>query len=365
MSRDLRERLERAPLPDAEDARRRAWTIVRAAAPAERSRRRWRLPLVALLAAAGVTLALTPPGAAVGEWVRERVDPPEHPAQPAAKPATRLPAGGRLLVRDSHGVAVVAPDGTRTRLGRFDGATWSPRGLFVAAWTARGLTALTPEGEERWQITAPSRIRAARWSPDGFRIAYITAGGWVHVVAGDGSGDRVFARARSAIPAWRPDAPHTLALVSPSGRVEARDADTGKLIARARKAEPPNSRTLSWSSNGERIAAIAPRGIRVFDLRHQRFSRIAPPARSRFTAAAFSPTRRTLARVTRSRGGSTVTAGHQVFATRGRITGAEWSPDGRWLMLEAPAADQLIAVRVHGAPRVLSFPGGRIQGWTR
>jgi hypothetical protein len=277
MSRALHERLERAPLPDAERARRRAWTLVRAAAPAERTRRRRRLPLLALLAAAAVTLALTPPGAAVGEWVRDRVDPPKRPAQPAAEPATRLPAVGRLLVRDSHGVAVVAQDGTRRGVGRFDGATWSPRGLFVAAWAGTRLSALTPAGDARWQISAPSRIRAAIWSPDGFRIAYVTAGGWLHIVAGDGSGDRILARTRSTIPAWRPDAPHTLALVSASGRIEARDVDTGKLIAGPGASAPAGARTLSWSSGGERVAAIAPREIRVFDLHHKRSARIAPP----------------------------------------------------------------------------------------
>jgi hypothetical protein len=32
-------------------------------------------------------------------------------------------------------------------------------------------------------------------------------------------------------------------------------------------------------------------------------------------------------------------------------------------MLDAP--DQLVAVRVVGAPRVLSFPGDRLEGWSR
>jgi hypothetical protein len=32
-------------------------------------------------------------------------------------------------------------------------------------------------------------------------------------------------------------------------------------------------------------------------------------------------------------------------------------------MLETP--DQLVAVRVVGGPRVLSFPGGRLEGWAR
>jgi hypothetical protein len=32
-------------------------------------------------------------------------------------------------------------------------------------------------------------------------------------------------------------------------------------------------------------------------------------------------------------------------------------------MLETP--DQLVAVRVIGSARVLSFPGGRLEGWSR
>jgi hypothetical protein len=58
-----------------------------------------------------------------------------------------------------------------------------------------------------------------------------------------------------------------------------------------------------------------------------------------------------------------VRAGRALFATRGRIGAVAWSPDGRWLMLEAPG--QLVAVRVAGTSRVLSFPGGRLDGWSR
>jgi hypothetical protein len=362
MSEDLRDRLERAPLPDAEDARRRAWTVVRAAAPAAaKRRRRWRAPIVALIAAGAVTIAVTPPGAAVGDWVRDRVDPPQR----APQPATRLPAPGRLLVRDGGGLAVVAHDGTRTALGRFDGATWSPHGLFVAAWRGAELNALTPRGTVRWRIAAPERIRAARWSPDGFRIAYITAGDLVRVVAGDGSGDRPFAQAGPAIPAWRPGSPHVLALVSATGRIVVRDVDTGALVARPRGAVPAGTRTLSWSPGGRLLAATGPLEIRVFDLRRERSRPIAPPPQSRFTAATFAPNHPTLAVVTRSHGRSSVTAGREVFATRGRITGATWSLDGSWLMLDAPRARQLIAVHIRGGPSVLSFPGGRVDGWSR
>src|SRR5215207_1107992 len=240
MNDELRDRLESAPLPGAEDARRRAWTVVRGAAPPARPRRlRPRVALLALIAAGAVTIAATPPGAAVGEWVRDRMDPPPQPApEAAATPATRLPAPGRLLVRGAHGVAVVASDGTRTALGRFDGATWSPHGLHVAAWRGTQLSALTPGGALRWRVAAPQRVVAARWSPDGYRVAYLTADDRVRVVAGDGTGDRSFADARPAIPAWRPSSPHVLALVSPAGRIEVGDVDTGVLVARPRGAAP-------------------------------------------------------------------------------------------------------------------------------
>ena len=377
MSRDLRDRFERAPLPDAEDARRRAWSVVSAAAPpaATRSRmRRWRVPVVALLVAAGAAVALTPPGAAVGEWVRARVTTPKKAAEPVTKPATRLPASGRLLVRDERGIAVVAHDRTRTVLGRYDGATWSPRGLFVAAWRGTRLSALTPAGAVRWQVTAPQPIRTARWSLEpGFRVAYLTSGGQLRIVNGDGTGDRPFARAGPAAPAWRPRAGHVLAYATLSGRVEVRDVDTGALIA-SPHATVPRARMLSWTSSGRRLAVMSAHEIRVFDLHRNSSRTIAPPsdsgfkdaprARARFTAAAFSPTGATLAIVTRSRGRSTLTAGRELFATRGRITGATWSHDGRWLMLDAPDARQLIAVRVRGAPSVLSYPGGRVQGWS-
>lgn len=368
MSDELRDRLEQAPVPDAEQARRRAWTVVRSAAPApaERPRRLgWRAPIAAVATAAAVTFAFTPPGAAVGEWVRDRVDPPAPAPQPPARAATRLPAPGRLLVRDARGVTVVDHDGSRTRIGRFDGATWSPRGLFVAAWRGARLSAVSPDGAVRWEIAAPQRIRAARWSPDGFRIAYLTAGGGLRVVAGDGTGDRELARAAAAIPAWRPRSAHTLAFVARSGGIQVRDADGGAVLARPRGAVPPGTRTLSWAADGRRVAATGAHEIRIFDVRGGRARRIARLAPARWTAAAFSPIHSTLARVERSRGRSTVSAGRQVFATRGRITSATWSPDGRWLMLDTPDARQLIAVRVRGAPRVLSFPGGRLEGWSR
>jgi hypothetical protein len=365
MSDELRHRLEQAPLPDADDAERRAWAVVRSAAPAPRPRRwRRRGSLAALVAAVGLTIAVTPPGAAVGEWVRDRVDPPARELQPAATPANRLPTAGRLLVRDARGIAVVAHDGSRTRLGRYDGATWSPHGRFVAAWHGTRLTALTPAGEVRWQIDAPARVRAARWSPGlGYRIAYLTDGNRLRVVAGDGTGDRPLAATDGAIAAWRPGSDRALAFLTSAGRLEVRDVDTGALIDAPRGRVPAGSRALSWSAGGRLLAAAGRRQIRVYDMRRGSSRLIASRARERFTAAAFSPADSTLARIARVAGRSTLLTGRELFATRGRISGAAWSPDGGWLMLETP--DQLVAVRVVGTPRVLSFPGGRLEGWSR
>jgi hypothetical protein len=365
MSDELRRRLERAPVPDSEDAEWRAWAVVRAAAPTARSSRlRRRAPIAALVAAVGVAVAVTPPGAAVGEWVRDRVDPPKRAPQPTVTPASRLPADGRLLIHDARGIAVVAQDGKRTRLGRYDGAAWSPHGRFVAAWRGTRLTALTPAGEVRWEIEAPARIRAARWSPDlGYRVAYVTDDDRLRVVAGDGTGDRPLAPTGAAIPAWRPGGDDALAFVTPAGRLEVRDVDTRALIERPRGSVPRATRALSWSAGGRLVAAAGPRQIRIFDLRRDDTERIAARPRERFAAAAFSPAHPTLARISRTGGRSTVRAGRELFATRGRIGAAAWSPDGRWLMLETP--DQLVAVRVVGAPRVLSFPGARLEGWSR
>jgi hypothetical protein len=362
---ELRRRLERVPLPGADDAERRAWAVVRAAAPAPRPRRlRRRAAVAALAAAVGAGVAVTPPGAAVGDWVRDRVDPPAKRAVEVTR-ASRLPAAGRLLVRDRRGVAVVAQDGSRTRLGRYDGATWSPHGRFVTAWRGSRLTALTPAGDVRWELDAPAPIRVARWSRgDGYRIAYLTAGNRLRIVAGDGSGDRALATVGAAVPAWRPDGDRALALVSAGEHLEVRDVDTGALLERPRAPVPRGTRTLSWSAGGRLLAAAGPRAIRVYDLRDGSTRQLVHArARERFTAAAFAPDGGTLARVVRAGGRSSVHAGRELFATRGRIARAAWSPDGGWLMLQT--SGQLVAVRVAGTPRVLSFPGGRLEGWSR
>ena len=88
-------------------------------------------------------------------------------APPPAKPraVVGLPTAGRLLVQDARGLVVIRQDGGRTKLPAADGATWSPHGLFIAAWTGNELRAMEPDGDPRWRITTKQPIRNAVWSP--------------------------------------------------------------------------------------------------------------------------------------------------------------------------------------------------------
>src|SRR6185437_7031143 len=113
------------------------------------------------------------------------------PGVERAEPAlTRLPGGGDLLVQSPHGPWLVHADGSRRLLGDYDQATWSPRGLFVAAAGGRQLTAVEPHGDPHWSISSPARISSPRWAPSGYRVAYLS-GRSLRVVAGDGTGDRL------------------------------------------------------------------------------------------------------------------------------------------------------------------------------
>ena len=82
------------------------------------------LALATLLAA----LLLSPAGAAVRDWV----DDAFTASTPRPEPTLAGPGGGSLLVQRGR-PWVVQPDGSRTLLGDYEGATWSPHGLFVAA----------------------------------------------------------------------------------------------------------------------------------------------------------------------------------------------------------------------------------------
>lgn len=388
--RALRDRLRDAAVPDEAGARDRAWRVVDAAfaerGPAARRARRSPRALAAAAAvvAAAVAVGLTPPGEAVGEWVRDIVtsNPKPERVRPVLGP---LPGHGRLLVTAPSGAWILQADGTRRRLGAYDGATWSPRGLFVAVARGNMLAAVDPLGRVRWTLTRPAPVDRTSWSPDGFRVAY-RSGRELRVVYGDGALDkRLAARSAPVMPAWRPAAGHRLAAVAGDGRtVVLRDTDTGRILwladAGGRVAQ------LAWSPAGSRLLVVTPGAVKVLDAAGRTRRTVRAPAGLRMRRVAWLPVGRAFAAV-RSNAAATksdvVVAGrhsHVLFALHERLTDVLASPDGQWLLIAAPGAGQWLLVRTSGPGHLTALsrvgrqfePGGRrpaalprLEGWIR
>ena len=386
----LADALMGAPLPGADAARTRAWAVLADAhgsrVPVARSRRRGRVVALAfavLLAAAAVAVAAEPP-----RWVRHVLGDASS-ARPARVSLGALPAG-RLLVSSARGTWIVRGDGTRLRLGPWTAATWSPRGLYIAAWRDRELSAVAPDGRVAWTLAAPAAVRDARWSPDGYRIAYRRADG-LAVVAGDGTGPRVLAASvRPVAPAWRPGEPHTLAWVGARGRVEVRDVDSARVVWRS-AASVGAVRELLWSADGRRLLARGERRLVVLDVHANRIHRIDLPRAATVASAAWAPRGRRLAVALRTGTASSVsvtTSTHlpsrPTFAVPGTLTSLAWSPDASRLLVRWRESDQWLllptssrhtaasghAVATHGT-RVPAIPAisrrfgdtPAVQGW--
>ena len=290
-------------------------------------------------------------------------DEPELRSQPRP---LRLPADGKLLVQSEQGPWVVRRDGSKRLLGRYDGASWSPRGLFVVAWRDGELVALEPGGKVRWTVVTLGPADA-RWSPSGFRIAY-RSGATMRVVAGDGTGDRELIHSVAPLaPAWRPGSGHVVAAADRGGRVLAVDADSGRVLWRSEPGE--RARAIEWSADGRRIVVLSAGAVRVLDERGRTLA-----TRSRASAAAFAPRGRRLALV---RGNEVLIGTQTVFAGGGVPGDLAWSPDGRWLLVALPDANQWIFVRPDGRQLAISAavaqqfdPGAtgsgrspRVSGW--
>ncbi|HEX2287784.1 MAG TPA: hypothetical protein VHH31_03430, partial [Gaiellaceae bacterium] len=245
---------------------------------------RHRRPLTA--AAIGVAVlaaALSPPGRAVIDEVREVVGTEKVVGVQRARPALfSLPAAGRVLVSAPSGAWVVSANGSRRRLGDYDEATWSPQGLFVGASKRHQLAAVTPKGEGRWTLSRP-RVHYPRWSPSGFRIAYLS-GSNLRLVAGDGTGDRRIDSAQDVAPAWRPGAEHVLAYANRSGAVTLLATDENRTSWTAAGAAV-NPAQLEWSADATRllVARRLPGGqfaLVVFDADGRRLQTLASTASS-------------------------------------------------------------------------------------
>jgi hypothetical protein len=369
----VRHDLERIEIPDEHGARERAWSVVRSAyaerEPVPRPRSKLVPILVAAAMAIAVAAALTPPGRAVLDDVRDAVLPTRaERAQPAL---FSLPAPGRVLAVSDAGAWVVQQDGSRRLLGGYREASWSPFGRFVVASRRSELAALEPDGDVRWTLARPD-VRFPRWggTRTDTRIAYLT-GSRLHVVAGDGEDDVDAAglpAAAAVAPAWRPGRGHVVAYADTLGRVTAYDA-AGAVAFRTPPLAAPAA--LAWSPQG-RLAVATRDAVEVFSARGRRLRRL--PERG-VTALAFAPDGRlaVLARTAVSvwrRDFGQVTG---LFRGGGRLRGLAWSPDGEWLLVGWPTADQWLFLPSSGQGRIeavsnisaqlrsQSFP--RIEGW--
>jgi hypothetical protein len=372
----VRRELERVELPDEHEARERAWAFVRSAfaerAPVER-RPRYVLVAVALaVALAIVGAAISSPGQAVLDQIREAVG-----VENTAPALFRLPAPGKVLVHSDEGVWVVQQDGSRRLLGPYREASWSPFGRFVVAARANELAALEPDGTIRWTL-ARRGVRSPRWagSETDTRIAYVDTSG-IRVVAGDGTGDRLLVAHAQGPVAWRPGSGHVLAYVV-GNQIRVTDIDGGAVLWNARLATGASAvRRLVWSSDGRRLLALQPSTLRVYDGSGRVVAEDHPPDGTQDGDAAFAPGGLRIAVVRRHGAQSSVVwlaDGAPVFNGTGTFDQLAFSPNGRELVVTWRTADQWVFVRLPGERtrirgvsnvseqfRSASFP--RLEGW--
>ena len=342
--------------PDEAAAEQRAWAVVRSAyqerVPARRrASYRWPALSFAAVVAAGA-VALSPAGATVGRFITRALGV-EH----AAPALFSLPAPGRLLVSGPGGTWTVAADGSTRRLGAWTQASWSPHGLYLTVASRDQLAAVNPHGTPQWTLARPA-ISDPRWyPPTGYRVAYLS-GDDLRVVAGDGTGDHLLAASVADVaPAWRPGHPYELAYVSHEGRIVVRDADTSRTLWSANPRSTFNE--LAWSANGQRLLALSPTRVRVYTASGAPSSSALLPPGSTTVDVALSPDGHTLALVLSGSASDVVLeniqspspALHRVLSGAG-LRQVEWSPDGNWLLVSWPAANQWVFVRVAGAPRI-------------
>ena len=165
-----------------------------------------------------------------------------------------------------------------------------------------------------------------------------------------------------------------------------RDTDSGRELWRARLAAPV--RGLAWAPDGRRLVVLGPDGVTILDARGNVVRTLAAPG-TRTLAARWLPASDTFAllRTTGASGASEVVLvgararqpARRLLAIPSRLTGMLVSPDGRWLVLSAPEADQWLLVRTGAGGRISArsdvarqfdpaarSPGRapRLEGWT-
>jgi hypothetical protein len=350
----VKRRLERVPLPDEHGAEERAWNVVRAAyeqrEPVAWPRRHARPLAFAAMGVAIVAAAVTPPGQSVVNSVRDAVGRDKVVGvKNAHRELVRLPAAGPLLVQSPRGAWVVQASGSRRLLPGYAMASWSPHGKFVVGVRyGIELVALEPGGNVHWARGRKQQIAFPRWSYEGYRIAYLSDD-TLRIITGDGLRDWGLGSADARVaPAWRPGT-HDVAYVTTDGFVHVVDADSRSQTLRVHVGRVSS---LVWSSNGNSLLAVGPHAITVVPGGPTKTPYAPTPATAiapaRYTAAAFRPGSQTFTyAIARPGGRSAVYVGtRRVFTGAAPFTSLAWSPDGQWLAVGWPAANQFVFIRI-------------------
>jgi hypothetical protein len=158
--------------------------------------------------------------------------------------------------------------------------------------------------------------------------------------------------------AWRPGHAYELTYADASSRIVTRDADTGAVIwtvaPRTRISE------IAWAADGALLLALGPDGARLYNPRGRLVHSIASARGAPILDGAISADARSVALIRGGVGGDVVLASlsaGSVPKLRPVLPGnglrqLEFSPDGRWLLVSWPLADQWVFVRVAGKPRI-------------
>jgi hypothetical protein len=363
----VRHELERVAIPGEVEAYGRTWATLEAAfaerMPVPRLSHWPRVAAIAVALAALLASAFSSPGRAVIDEIREVVG-----VERAERALFSIPAEGQLLVAADSGVWVAQKDGSRRFLGPYREASWSPFGRFVVAARQNELAALEPDGYVRWTL-ARRPVRYPRWAGTeaDTRIAYVSRA--PRVVAGDGTGDQTVCAVsthRRVPPAWRPGPGFVLALAAPSGAAHVVNLDG--CLSLWTSAPILGSRRLEWSHDAKRLLVVTLRDVKVLRAGTGAVVRVEDAS-----DASFRPGSTELALIRQRGDVSQLVVGNRVvFQGPGQLRGLSWSPDGDWLLVGWPAADQWVFVRADGKAiravgnvseqfRSRSFP--RVEGW--
>ena len=366
--------LERVAVPDAEAAEARVRDLVLTAfVEREPVRRRRPVRLTAALAAVAAAISRCRAQPArprsrrpdpSGRRCRERRSRRSSGSQPTVAYSSRR---ARRLGRRVERLEALAPPATGRRAGRCSAGTWSQPARTSSRRSSRTATSAG---------RSPAGTCAAHAGPvprRDTRIAYLSAGS-LRVVGGDGSNDRPLRTTVSPVaPAWRGGRGFVVTYVDAGGRRRdrGRGATSGAVAQTVRRAVLQ----LAWSTDGRRLVVRRADRVDVLTRDGSLFTGFRPDG-SRVTAAALRARTHENTHAFARAGEAEVVhvgeGGGRLFAGAGRFSELAWSPDGRWLLVGWPTADQWVFVRadgrriravsnVSGQFRSRTFP--RIEGW--